>query len=153
METRTIVCGLLFATVALGSTANAKPSATLTPAADLVWTDVPGFPGVHMAVADGDPGKKASHFFLRFDKGFAAPEHHHSSDHYVTVVSGTLMLIVDGKETKLSPGSYFAFKGKKPHATTCDPAADCLLLIDARGKWDVVPTKKPAGAATVKAPN
>lgn len=36
-------------------------------------------------------------------------------------------------------GSYFAFSGKKPHATKCDAAADCILAMDARGKWDVVP--------------
>jgi hypothetical protein len=27
-------------------------------------------------------------------------------------------------------------------ATTCDAAAECLLEIDVRGKWDVVPEKK-----------
>ena len=54
------------------------------------------------------------------------------------------MLTVDGKESKLGPGSYFSFTGKKPHATKCDAAADCVLEIDARSKWDVVPAKKPS---------
>src|SRR5258705_603650 len=126
----------------LTSVAFAKAEATLTQVGDLKWADVPGFAGVHMAAADGDPGKGASHFFLKFDKGFAAPEHHHSADHYGTVVAGTLILVVDGKETKLAAGSYFAFTGKKPHATKCDATADCVLLIDARDKWDVVPEKK-----------
>jgi quercetin dioxygenase-like cupin family protein len=130
----------------------AKPGSTVTAAADLKWSDVPGFPGVHMAAAEGDPGKAPSHFFLKFDKGFAAPEHHHNADHYGTVVAGTLVLTVDGKESKLGPGSYFSFTGKKPHATKCDAAADCVLQIDARGKWDVIPekaapdVKKPADA-------
>ena len=147
MKTRTMVRGVVFASVALISIASAgKPGATLTPAADLKWADVPGFPGVHMAVADGNPGKGASHFFLKFDKGFSAPDHHHSVDHFGTVISGTLILTVDGKESKLPPGSYFSFTGKKTHATSCDAAADCVLEIDARGKWDVVPAKKPAAA-------
>ena len=142
--TRTTVRGVVFATVALlGAAAIAKPGATLTSAADLKWSDVPGFPGVHMAVGEGDPGKGPSHFFLKFDKGFTAPEHHHSADHYGTVVAGTVILTVDGKDTKLGPGSYFSFTGAKAHATKCDAAADCILELDARGKWDVVPEKKP----------
>ena len=59
----------------------------------------------------------------------------------VLVLAGTLVLTVDGKESKLPAGSYFAFTGKKPHATSCDAAADCILQIDARGKWDVKPAK------------
>ena len=120
-----------------------KGRATLTPAASAAWNDVPGFPGVKMAVADGNPGKGASHFFMKFDKGFTAGEHHHSGNHYATVVAGTLILTVDGVETMLPPGSFFSFTGKKVHATKCAPAADCVLFIDARGKWDVVPQPAP----------
>ena len=143
-----MIRAVVFASVALiGTVASAKPAATLTAAADLKWADVPGFPGVHMAVGEGDPSKGASHFFLKFDKGFAAPEHHHTADHYGTVISGTMILTVDGKDTKLAAGSYFGFTGKKVHATKCDAAADCVIELDARGAWDVVPEKadkKPA---------
>lgn len=143
MRNKVMVRGVVFAALVMAGSAVAKPGATLTGAADLKWADVPGFPGVHMAVSEGDPSKGASHFFLKFDKGFAAPEHHHNADHYGTVVSGTMILNVDGKETKLGVGSYFAFTGKKAHATRCEAAADCVLMIDARGKWDVIPEKKP----------
>ncbi len=138
-----MIRGVVFAGVALtGLVAQAKPGATLTSAADLKWTDVPNMAGLHMAVADGDPAKGPSHFFMKFDKGFAAPDHHHTADHFVTVISGTMILTVDGKENKLGPGSYFSFTGKKVHSTKCDAAADCIIEIDARGKWDVVPEKK-----------
>jgi hypothetical protein len=51
----------------------------------------------------------------------------------------------DGKENKLPAGSYFSFKGKKAHMTKCEAGADCVLSMDARGKWDVVPEEgKPA---------
>jgi quercetin dioxygenase-like cupin family protein len=118
-------------------------TAVLTPAADLKWTDVQGFPGLKMAALDGDPAK-AGHFMMKLPAGFSAPLHHHSPDHYVTVVSGTLVLTVDGKETKLPAGSYFSFKGKKAHMTKCDAGADCILFNDVRGKWDVVPEEKAA---------
>ena len=114
-------------------------SAVLVPASDLKWGDIEGFPGLKMAVVSGDPAKGPAHFMMKFPGGFAAPLHHHSSDHNVSVVSGTLVLTVDGKEQKLPAGSWFAFKGKKPHMTKCEAGADCVLSLDARGKWDVIP--------------
>lgn len=125
--------------------AQAKGSGTsvVTAAADLKWNDVPNFPGVKMAVASGDPAKGAAHFFMKFAPGFAAPLHHHNADHHVTVVAGTLVLNIDGKDVKLPAGSYFSFRGKKPHMTKCDAGAECILFNDARGKWDVIPEAAP----------
>lgn len=113
-------------------------NAVLQPASDFKWNDVPDFPGLKMAVLQGDPAKGPSHFMIRFTGGFAAPLHHHSSDHYGTVVAGTLALTVDGRETKLPAGSFFSFKGKKQHMTKCEAGAECVLSMDVRGKWDVV---------------
>lgn len=116
-------------------------SATLIPAANLKWTDVPGFAGVQMAVLQGDPGKGAHHAMLKLPGGFTAPLHHHTADHYVTVVAGTVVLTVDGRDTRLPAGSYFSFTGKKQHLTRCDAGADCILSSDARKAWDVLPEK------------
>jgi quercetin dioxygenase-like cupin family protein len=134
-----------FAPFAVAKDVKKGGSAVMIPASDLKWNDVPGFAGVKMAVMDGDPAKGPHHMMLKFAGGFAADLHHHSSDHYGTVVSGTLVLTVDGKENKLPAGSYFSFKGKKQHVTKCEAGADCVLSMDVRGKWDVVaPGAKPA---------
>lgn len=137
------------AVVAIPVVAQAKVSgaSVAITAADLKWNDVPNFPGVKMAVASGDPGKGAAHFFIKFGPGFAAPMHHHNSDHFVTVVAGTLVLNIDGKDVKLPAGSYFSFTGKKTHTTKCDTGADCVLFLDARGKWDVIPEAAPKADA------
>lgn len=121
-------------------------NAVFVPASDMKFIDVPGFPGLQTAVAEGDPAKGPHHFYLKFAAGFAAPVHHHTADHYATVVSGTLVLTVDGKEHKLLPGSYFAFTGKADHATKCEAGADCVVFIDVRGPWDVVPLESKAAA-------
>ena len=134
-----VVVGTL--ALSLPAQAQKKGGAVTTAAADLKWNDVPGFAGVKMAAAQGDPAKGASHFFIKFTPGFAAPEHHHTADHYVTVLAGTPVLTIDGKETKLPAGAYFSFTGKKVHATKCDAGAECVLFVDARSKWDVVPEK------------
>jgi quercetin dioxygenase-like cupin family protein len=89
--------------------------------------------------------KGASRFYLKYAAGFAAPVHHHSPDHYVTTVAGNLVLIADGKEHRLPPGSYFAFTGKAKHAARCEGTEACVMFIDARGPWDVVLAKPPAG--------
>ena len=115
-------------------------------AGDIKWADVPGFPGVQMAVLGGNSAKGPHHSMLKFVGGFAAPVHHHSADHYGTVIAGTLVLVVDEKEYKLPAGSYFAFTGRAKHATRCEAGADCVLAIDARSKWDVVAGEaKPVG--------
>jgi quercetin dioxygenase-like cupin family protein len=133
--------------LSLPAQAQKKGGAVTTPGADLKWNDIPGFPGLKMAVVQGDPGKGASHFFLKFPAAFAAPVHHHTANHYVTVLTGTLVLTIDGKDAKLPAGSYFSFTDKKPHATKCDAGAECVLFIDARGKWDVVADKPKKGEA------
>ena len=134
----------LLATAAAGG-AIAAGAAVLLPAGDVKWADVPGFPGVQMAAVGGNPAKGPHHSMLKFSGGFEAPLHHHTTDHYGTVVTGTVVLTSGGKEVRLPPGSYFAFTGKMPHTTKCEAGADCVLAIDARGKWDVVPEKAKAG--------
>jgi quercetin dioxygenase-like cupin family protein len=122
----------------------AASKAVFTPVADLKWIGA-GVPGVETAAVKGDMAKGASHFYLKYPAGFVAPVHHHSPDHYVTTVAGNLVLVVDGKEHRLPPGSYFAFTGKAKHAARCEGAQDCVMFIDARGAWDVVLAKPKAG--------
>jgi quercetin dioxygenase-like cupin family protein len=134
-----VVFGALLLALAPQAQAQAKKGSLFQPATDLKWTDLPDFPGVKMAVAEGDPAKGPSHIFIKFEPGFTAPRHHHTSDHYVTVVSGTLVLTTPEGERRLPPGSFFSFTGKTKHATRCEAGAECVLAIDSRGKWDVIP--------------
>ena len=115
--------------------------AVVAPRGDLKWVDQ-GIPGVSAATVDGDMKKGASHFFLKYPAGLVTPVHHHSPDHYVTVMSGSLVLMVDGKDHPVPPGSFFALTGKEPPAARCEGKEDCVMLVDARGPWDVVPEKK-----------
>jgi quercetin dioxygenase-like cupin family protein len=118
-----------------------RATAQVQPAEGLKWADA-GVPGVSTAVVQGDMTKGASHFYLRYPAGFVSPVHHHSPDHFATTVSGSLSLTMDGKEHRLSPGSYFAFTGKAPHVARCAGPAPCVMFIDARGAWDVVLEQK-----------
>src|SRR5262245_2370848 len=134
----------VIAALSLALTGAALAGAASTSKADLKWSEA-GIPGVSMAPVEGDPAKGPSHFYLKYASGFVAPLHHHSPDHYVTTVSGNLVLIVDGKDRKLPPGSFFSLTGKNPHAARCEGSEDCVMFIDARGAWDVVPEQPASG--------
>ena len=111
--------------------------------AELNWNDVPDVPGAKIASLQGDPGKGPSHFFLKLPAGFSAGLHFHNADHWVAVVAGTVVLVPEGGVEKTLPaGSGFVFTGKKKHTTACAAGTDCILFIDARAKWDVVPVAK-----------
>jgi quercetin dioxygenase-like cupin family protein len=136
---------LVVGVVALGVTAFAAEkakTAVFTPAADVKWGDVPNVPEIKMAAVEGDPAKGPHHSMMKFTAGFASPVHHHTADHHVTVVQGTMGLAVDGVETKLPAGSFFTFTTKQPHQTKCEAGTDCIISVDARGKWDVVAAKE-----------
>ena len=134
--------GLAFVAYAKG-----KPSSVMVAASELKWVDQAGTPGVQVAVVEGDATKGAHHAFHKFPGGFSAPLHHHSSDHYGSVVSGSVTITPEGMPGKtLGAGSFFEFHGGMKHTTTCEAGADCVLLIDCRGKWDVVMAEAKKGA-------
>jgi len=115
--------------------------AVLVPVGDLKWVDDAKTPGVKIAAVQGDQSKGAGTFFVKLPTGFSVPLHHHSADHFAAVISGTMVLNVDGKDVTLPPGSYFAFTGKKQHTTKCADDAGCVLLVTTKSKWDVVVEK------------
>lgn len=126
-----------------GAASHTASDAVLVPVSELKWNDVPEFPGVKMAVLHGDPATGAAHLFIKLPAGFSAPLHFHNADHWVAVVSGTLILAPEGgAEKRLPAGSGFGFTNKKKHTTKCAEGTDCVLFVDARGKWDVIPVDK-----------
>ena len=112
----------------------------IVPKADLKWQKL-GNAGVAAALVSGDMEKGASRFFLKYPVGLVTPMHHHTADHYVTLVSGTITLTVDGKDHKLGPGSYFELTQKKPHAAKVEGKEDAVFFIQAEKAWDVVMEK------------
>ena len=107
--------------------------------ADLKWKDMGN--GVTVAPVSGNMEKGASRFFLKYLVGLVTPKHHHDTDHYVTVVSGTITLTVEGKEHKLGPGAYFALTNKASHTAKVEGNEDAVFFIQADGPWNVVMEK------------
>jgi len=133
-----VIVAALIATVSAPAIGAGK--SVVVTKADLKWKDM-GTPGVSAAVVSGDMEKGASRFFLTYPVGFVTPMHYHTADHYVTVVSGTITLNVDGKDHRLGPGSYFALTGKAPHTAKVEGNEEAVFFIQADGPWDVKPVK------------
>lgn len=133
-----LILGSLTAVALAWAEAPAKSAAVMMQASTLTWTDVPGAPGVKISVVEGDATKGPHHFFLKFPAGFSAGLHHHTADHFATIVTGTLVLTVDGKDHSLPPGSYVGFTQKTKHATRCEKGTDCVMFIDSNGAWDAI---------------
>jgi mannose-6-phosphate isomerase-like protein (cupin superfamily) len=115
----------------------AAGNAVVVAKADLTWKEL-GVPGLAAAQVSGDMTTGASRFFLKYPVGFVTPKHHHTADHYATVVSGTIILTVNGKDYTLGPGSYFALTGMAPHIAKVVGDEDTVFFIQADGAWDVV---------------
>lgn len=108
--------------------------------ADLKWTAM-GNSGIATAPVSGDMNKGPSRFFLKYPVGLTTPMHHHTANHHVTVVSGTITLTAGGKEHRLAPGSYFMLADRAPHIAKVEGNEDAVLFIQAEAPWDVVMAK------------
>lgn len=104
--------------------------------ADLKWKDMGN--GVSAAPVGGDMDKGPSRFFLKYPAGLVTPPHHHTADHYVTVISGSITLTVQGKDHKLGAGDYFALTNKAPHVAKVEGKDPAVMFIQADAPWDVV---------------
>ena len=122
-----------------GSMALAAESTVVVAKADLKWKDMGN--GVSAAPVSGNMEKGASRFFLKYPVGLVTPKHHHDADHYVTVLSGSITLNIDGKDHLLGPGSYFAITKKAPHTAKVEGNEDAVFFVEADGPWNVVAAK------------
>ena len=125
--------------------ADAGQPVTMTPD-QMKWVPNLGVSGVMTATTWGDPAKGAHGAFHKFTAGFTAPLHTHSASTRIVVIAGTMAMAgEDGKEMKFPAGSYYTQPNTFPHVTKCLAGADCLVYLEADGKWDlkpVVATKK-----------
>lgn len=114
-------------------------SAVVVAKADLKWKDLGN--GIAAASVSGNMEKGASRFFLKYPVGLVTPKHHHDTDHFVTVVSGTITLSVEGKDYKLGPGAYFALTKKASHTAKVEGNEEAVFFIQANAPWNVVMAK------------
>lgn len=126
----------LSAVLMVGTPILAAANSTVVTKAELKWKDMGN--GITAAPVSGDMEKGPSRFFLKYPAGLVTPKHHHDPDHYVTLMSGMITLIVEGKKYKLTPGAYFALTNKASHIAKVEGKEEAVFFIQADGPWNVV---------------
>ena len=107
--------------------------------ADLKWKAMGN--GIAAAPVSGDMEKGPSRFFLKYPAGLVTPMHHHTANHHVTVISGSITLTVGGKQHRLGPGAYFMLADRAPHTAKVEGNEEAVFFIQAEAPWDVVMAK------------
>ena len=71
------------------------------------------FPGIRARIVHSD---RTSQSWVDLDEGASFSEHHHPHEQTVTVLEGTLELIVNGRAHRLTRGTAFVIPPHVPHS-------------------------------------
>ena len=131
-----IVVGL----AALAATAATEP--VIKSGADLKWVTVPLVRGAQSAVLWGDPKTTAYGAFKKIPGGGNLAMHTHSNDQKTILITGTIVLEIQGQPAKeLTAPSYAFIPAGMPHKANCKAGADCLYFEEQPGPSDMKPVK------------
>ena len=119
---------------------------------DIEWTPGP-FPGSKIAVLAGDPKTGMHHTYLKLPAATFVPPHWHSTDEYITVVEGTLLLGIGEKADRAKArlygnGAFVLLPAKVPHYVWAK--SQCVLSQTRSGAVDfhwINPDDDPAKKA------
>ena len=97
--------------------------------------------GVSMAVLWGDPDKGPHGTFTKFEPGYDAGMHKHTSDVWLVVIKGAYLYKDDEGEQRVGPGDFIRIPGGHKHWSGGDKTEGTLFYQEGSGKFDLVPSK------------
>ncbi len=97
--------------------------------------------GVSMATIWGDPQKSAHATFTKFDPGFDAGMHTHSSDIWIVGIKGAYLYKDDAGEKRVGPGDFLRVPGGHKHWSGGDKTEGAVFYEEGSGKFDSIPAK------------
>lgn len=109
------------------------------PADRVKWESIEGMPaGVKASKAAGE-GQEPQVLLVHFAPGTELALHHHSPDHVVTVIRGSLIVGTEGRPDpvrgmRVGAGGYFKIRGGARHWTIAPEEA--ILVVSAEGPFD-----------------
>ena len=147
MKKITLAVGLLgvLLTTAFGqaqkaSTGNNMKSVIYVTAEKATYKQAP-MGGVSMATVWGDPDKGVHGTFTKFEAGFDAGMHTHTSDVWIVVIKGAYLYKDDAGEKHVGPGEFLLVPGGHKHWSGGDKTEGALFYEEASGKFDSIPAK------------
>lgn len=97
--------------------------------------------GVSMAALSGDMEKGAHASFTKFEPGYDAGMHTHTSDLWIVVIKGAYLYKDDAGEKRVGPGDYLFIPGGHKHWSGGDKKEGALFYEEGSGKFDSIPAK------------
>jgi quercetin dioxygenase-like cupin family protein len=97
--------------------------------------------GVSMATLWGEPDKGAHGTFTKFDPGYEAGMHTHTSDIWITVVKGAYLYKDDAGEKRVGPGDFLRVPGGHKHWSGGDKTEGAVFYEEGAAKFDNIPAK------------
>lgn len=96
---------------------------------------------VSMATIWGDPDKGAHGTFTKFEPGYDAGMHTHTSDTSIVVLKGAYLYKDDAGEKRVGPGDFLRVPGGHKHWSGGDKTEGALFYEEGSGKFDKLPAK------------
>jgi quercetin dioxygenase-like cupin family protein len=130
--------GILLATAA--GQAQKATTVVHVSAAKATFKAIPGG-GVSMSTIWGDPDKGAHGTFTKFEPGYDAGMHTHTSDVSIVVIKGAYLYKDEAGEKRVGPGEFLFVPGGHKHWSGGDKKEGALFYEEGSGKFDLIPAK------------
>ena len=98
--------------------------------------------GVSMAVLWGDPDKGPHGTFTKFEPGYDAGMHTHTSDVWLVVIKGAYLYKDEAGEKRVGPGDFMRILGGHKHWSGGDKTEGALFYEEGSGKFDRIAAKE-----------
>ncbi len=97
--------------------------------------------GVSMAALWGEMDEGPHATFTKFDPGYDAGMHTHTSDVWIVVIKGAYLYKDEAGERRVGPGDFLRVPGGHKHWSGGDKTEGALFYEEASGKFDSTPAK------------
>jgi quercetin dioxygenase-like cupin family protein len=97
--------------------------------------------GVSLATLWGDPDRGAHGTYTKFDPGYDAGMHTHTSDVWIVVVKGAYLYKDEAGDKRVGPGDFLRVPGGHKHWSGGDKTEGALFYEEGSGKFDLKPAK------------
>jgi len=97
--------------------------------------------GVSMAVLWDDPDKGPHGTFTKFESGYDAGMHTHTSDVWLVVIKGAYLYKDEAGEKRVGPGDFIRIPGGHKHWSGGDKTEGTLFYQEGSGKFDLIVAK------------
>ena len=95
--------------------------------------------GVSMLAVWGDADKGPHATFTKFEPGYDAGIHTHTSDISIVVLKGAYLYKDEAGEKRVGPGDYLFVPGGHKHTSGGDKTEGALFYEEGTGKFDRIP--------------